>query len=130
MSFAVPETLTADEKSWRELAQPLLKGFTEKVAALQGQGLKPATLEWAKKITQNDLDVIEGKAKYNREAPKDEVEKLKFLKGHIQKDQFVTKFRKVFAKSEMDSDLELVRAKIGDKDEDLEYYSILPTSPP
>jgi hypothetical protein len=30
----------------------------------------------------------------------------------------------------MDSDLELVRAKIGDKDDDLEYYSILPTSPP
>src|SRR5262249_57017017 len=114
MSFAVPDKLSA----------------TEKAAALQGQGLKPATLEWAKKITQNDLDVIEGKARYNREAPKEEIEKLKLLKGHIQKDQFVTKFRKVFNKSEMENDLELVRAKIGDKDDDLEYYSILPTSPP
>jgi hypothetical protein len=130
LSFAVPEKLTATEKAWRELAQPGLKGFTDKAGALQGQGLKPATLEWAKKITQNDLDVIEGKAKYNREAPKEEIEKLKLLKGHVQKDQFITKFRKVFAKSEMENDLELVRAKIGDKDDDLEYYSILPTSPP
>jgi hypothetical protein len=130
LSFAIQEKLTAEEKGWRELAQPTLKGMTDKAGALQGKGLKPATLEWAKKITQNDLDVIEGKAKYNREAPKEEVEKLKFLKGHIQKDQFVTKFRKVFAKSEMENDLELVRAKVGDKDDDLEYYSILPTSPP
>jgi hypothetical protein len=130
MSFAVPEKLTATEKSWRDLAQPGLKEMNDKAGALQRQGLKPATLEWAKKITQNDLDVIEGKAKYNREAPKEEIEKLKLLKGHIQKDQFVTKFRKVFAKSEMDNDLELVRARIGDKDDDLEYYSILPTSPP
>src|SRR5262249_53743303 len=130
MSFAVPDKLSATEKAWRELAQPTLKGFTEKAAELQGQGLKPATLEWAKKITQNDLDVIEGKARYNREAPKEEIEKLKLLKGHIQKDQFVTKVRKVFAKSEMENDLELVRAKMGDKDDDLEYYSILPTSPP
>jgi hypothetical protein len=130
MSFAIQEKLTATEKGWRELAQPTLKELNDKARALQGQGLKPATLEWAKKITQNDLDIIEGKAKYNREAPKEEIEKLKFLKGHVQKDQFVTKFRKVFAKSEMDNDLELVRAKIGDKDDDLEYYSILPTSPP
>jgi hypothetical protein len=130
MSFAVPEKLTATEKAWRDLAQPTLKEMNDKAGALQRQGLKPATLEWAKKITQNDLDVIEGKAKYNREAPKEEIEKLKLLKGHVQKDQFVTKFRKVFAKSEMENDLELVRARIGDKDDDLEYYSILPTSPP
>ena len=44
--------------------------------------------------------------------------------------QFVTKLRKVFTKDEMGEDLEFVRAKVGDKDDDIEYVSILPTSPP
>ena len=44
--------------------------------------------------------------------------------------QFVTKLRKVFSKDEMSDDLEFVRAKVGDKDDDIEYFSILPTSPP
>jgi hypothetical protein len=38
--------------------------------------------------------------------------------------------RAVFAKDEMSADLEFVRAKVGDRDDDIEYFSILPTSPP
>jgi hypothetical protein len=30
----------------------------------------------------------------------------------------------------MSDDLEFTRAKVGDKDDDIEYFSILPTSPP
>jgi hypothetical protein len=30
----------------------------------------------------------------------------------------------------MGEDLEFVRARVGDKDDDIEYFSILPTSPP
>jgi len=30
----------------------------------------------------------------------------------------------------MNEDLELVRAKAGDRPDDIEYFSILPTSPP
>jgi len=60
----------------------------------------------------------------------EDVEKLKLLKGHVRKGQFVTKLRKVFSKDEMTDDLEFVRAKVGDKDDDIEYFSILPTSPP
>jgi hypothetical protein len=30
----------------------------------------------------------------------------------------------------MSEDLEFVRAKVGAKDDDLEYFSVLPTSPP
>jgi hypothetical protein len=66
----------------------------------------------------------------NREAPKEDVEKLKLLKGHVRKGQFVTKLRKAFAKEEMSEDLEFVRARVGGKDDDIEYFSILPTSPP
>jgi hypothetical protein len=30
----------------------------------------------------------------------------------------------------MNEDLELVRAQVGDRSDDIEYFSILPTSPP
>ena len=53
--------------------------------------------------------MLEGKKTYNRDAPKEDVDKLKLLKGHVKKGQFVTKLRKVFNKDEMGADLELVR---------------------
>ena len=58
------------------------------------------------------------------------MDKLKLLKGHVKKGQFVTKVRKVFTKGEMEADLEFVRAKVDAQDDDIEYFSILPTSPP
>ena len=74
--------------------------------------------------------MLEGKKAYNRDAPKEDVAKLKELKGHVKKGQFVTKMRKVFHKDEMNDDLEFVRAKVDGKDDDIEHFSILPTSPP
>jgi hypothetical protein len=128
--FAIPDKLTDAEKTWQQHVQPKTNEYTQKVQQLRQQKHEPATLEWAKKITDDDLGVLEGKKPYSREAPKEDVEKLKLLKGHVQKGQFVTKLRKVFAKDEMNADLEFVRARVGDKDDDVEYFSILPTSPP
>jgi hypothetical protein len=42
----------------------------------------------------------------------------------------VTKFRKTFAKDEMNDDLLLVPAKVGDATDKSVYEEILPTSPP
>jgi len=55
---------------------------------------------------------------------------LKILKGHLKSGQFVTKVRKSFAKGEMDDDLHLVPAKVGDAEDKSEYEEVLPTSPP
>jgi hypothetical protein len=129
-NFAVPEKLTKQETEWQKHVQPKVRDYFQKVQKLRRDKHEPATLEWAKKITENDIAVMEGRKPYNRQAPKEDVEKLKLLKGHVKKDQFVTKFRKVFSKDEMSDDLEFVRARIGDKDDDIEYFSILPTSPP
>jgi hypothetical protein len=128
--FAVPEKLTKEESEWLKYVQPRVEGDLKKVNDLRAKHHEPATLEWAKKITEKDVGLLEGKEKYNREAPKEDVEKLKLLKGHVKKGQFVTKVRKVFGKDEMSDDLEFMRAKVGDKDDDVEYTSILPTSPP
>ena len=130
MGFAIPEKLTDAEKAWQKVADPKGQDLARKAQELQQKGVQPATLEWARKITDADLDVLDGKRPYNRAAPKEDVDKLKILRGHVKKGQFVTKFRKVFTKGEMGADLEFVRARLGDADDDLEYVQILPTSPP
>jgi len=65
-----------------------------------------------------------------REAPADELKQLKVLAGHLKEGQFVTKLRKTFTKDEMDDDLLIVPAKLGDAEDRSEYEEILPTSPP
>ncbi len=52
------------------------------------------------------------------------------LAGHIEKGAFITKFRKLFARDEMNDDLAIVPAREGQKEDDFEYEQILPTSPP
>src|SRR4051794_19247774 len=65
-----------------------------------------------------------------REAPADDLKQLKILAGHLKEGQFVTKFRKTFTKTEMDDDLLIVPAKLGQAEDRSEYEEILPTSPP
>ncbi len=133
------------------------------------------TLEWAKKLTADDLKVLKGQAAFGekvpdpdegftqadltdpkkaaavtkviqqrlakcqkerpggylvREAPDKDVKELKILTGHLKEGQFVTKFRKTFTKGEMDNDLLIVPAKLGEAVDASEYEEILPTSPP
>jgi hypothetical protein len=129
-SFAIPDKLSEQEKSWQQHVQSRVQADLQKVQQLRQQRHEPSILEWARKITAHDLEVLEGKQPYNRDAPKEDVDKLKLLKGHVKKGQFVTKLRKVFARDEMSDDLQFVRSKVSDKDDDIEYVSILPTSPP
>jgi uncharacterized protein YkuJ len=107
-----------------------VNGFLQRVEQLRQDGREPATLEWAKKIRKKDIAVLDGTRPYNRQAPKEDVAKLKLLLGHVKKGTFITKVRKFFTKGEMFQDLEFVRARVGSQYDDIEYYSMLPTSPP
>lgn len=62
-----------------------------------------------------------------RQAPEEEVKGLTRLKGHLQKDQWLTKFRKIVRKDEMNDDLVLADVPAV-KEQD--YTRIMPTSPP
>ncbi|MEW6732915.1 MAG: hypothetical protein AB1489_16435, partial [Acidobacteriota bacterium] len=130
MSFAVPEKLTAQEVSWQQHVTPRLSPLTKRFQQLSQQGYIPATLEWAKKIRPNDIAVLEGREPFNRYAPKEDINKLRLLRGHIRSGQFITKIRKIFTQAEMSEDLVFLRATLDGKSDDIEYYSILPTSPP
>jgi hypothetical protein len=87
-------------------------------------------IEWAKKLTARDMDVIDGTARYNRSAPRADIDNLKLLRGHLKEGQFVTKIRKAFTKRECDADLVFVPATLFREKDDMEYFTMLPTSPP
>jgi len=138
-------------------------------------GRIPSTMEWARKMTKSDGQVLRGEAAYSekapdpdegftqadvndpqrreaifkviqsrlnksrqerplgylvREAPKEDVAALAQLSGHLQEGKFVTKFRKIFLKDEMNEDLEIVPARYGDAEDKSEYEEILPVPPP
>jgi hypothetical protein len=139
------------------------------------QGRIATTLEWAKKLTADDIKVMNGQAAFGekvpnvdegftlkdvqdekkaeavykvirerlakyqkerpggylvREAPEKDLKEMKILAGHLKQGQFVTKFRKTFTKGEMNDDLIIVPAKLGNAVDASEYEEILPSSPP
>jgi hypothetical protein len=138
-------------------------------------GRTASTLEWAKRLTAEDIKVLNGQAAYSeklpdpdegftqkdvqdqkkaqevfkiiherlekyrkerpggyliREAPEKDLKEMKILAGHMRPGQFVTKFRKTFTKGEMNDDLLIVQAKLGNAVDASEYEEILPSSPP
>jgi hypothetical protein len=139
------------------------------------KGHIPATMEWARKLTEDDIKILTGKAPYSekvpdvdegftladmkdakraeavakvirerlarankerpigylvREAPAKDLQDLQQLAGHLQAGLFITKFRKTFARDEMNDDLLIVPARYGDAVDDSEYQELLPVSPP
>jgi hypothetical protein len=139
------------------------------------KGHIPTTMEWARRLTKEDVNILTGKAPYSeklpdidrgikredvmdpnkvqeiratitarlnearkerpfgyliREAPADDVKDLQKLAGHLQEDTFITKFRKIFARDEMNDDLVIVPARYNGAEDRSEYEELLPVSPP
>ncbi|MCI0377885.1 MAG: DUF2330 domain-containing protein [Gemmataceae bacterium] len=139
------------------------------------KGHIPTTMEWARKLTAEDIAILKGEAPFGekvpnvdegftqadlkdmqraqaiykvirarlekarqerpfgylvREAPAEDVRALQQLAGHLQAGLFITKFRKIFARDEMNDDLLIVPARHNDQEDVSEYQEILPTSPP
>ena len=65
-----------------------------------------------------------------RHAPADDVKNLAQLAGHLQESLFITKFRKTFARDEMNDDLLIVPARYNGAEDTSEYEEMLPSSPP
>jgi hypothetical protein len=138
-------------------------------------GRIPTTMEWARKLTADDVKVLKGEAPYCekvpnvdegftpadlkdpqkaqavikviqarlakarqerpfgyavRHVPQEDLTPLAQLVGHLEAGKFITKFRKIFIRDEMNEDLLLVPARANDQDDVSQYEEILPTSPP
>ena len=136
------------------------------------KGHKPTSLEWAKKLTADDIKILSGDRPYSEEAPdpdwgftrrdlqdpqrsaaimkviqyrvqkyqqdkprgylvreasKEDLKLLGFLKGHLQEGQVLTKFHRTFQRDEMNDDLVLVQAKAGGVEDGSEHEELLRT---
>jgi hypothetical protein len=139
------------------------------------QGHIPTTMEWARKLSKDDIGILTGKSPYSekvpnvddgftqndlkdpkraeaiykvirarlakaqkerpfgylvREAPADDLRNLQQLAGHLRESSFITKFRKLFARDEMNDDLLIVPARYNGAEDSSEYEELLPVSPP
>jgi hypothetical protein len=139
------------------------------------QGHTPTTMEWARKLTKDDIKILRGELPYGekvpdvdegftqadmkdpqraaaiekvirarlakchkerpigylvREAPAEDVRDLSHLVGHLQESLFITKFRKIFCRDEMNEDLSIVPARYDGAEDNSEYEEMLPSSPP
>jgi hypothetical protein len=142
---------------WLTAIEPQIPGLLERASMLdftfvRGQrprpnskGRTPTTIEWARKLTEADMEIFQGTKPYNgkqralagpstgyvqRQVPEEEVKGLQQLVGHLRAGLFVTKFRKIFTRSEMNDDLLIVPARLGGVDDTSEYEEILTASPP
>jgi hypothetical protein len=186
-SGCTPGGLPGRGEHWLKAFQGQIPGLLKHAAELDyrfvaGQrpqpnkhGHTPTTMEWARRLTAEDIKVLTGKAPYSekvpdvdegftaadlkdpqraqavikviqarlqkaqqerpigflvRDVPQEDVRALQQLAGHLQAGLFITKFRKVFARDEMNDDLLIVPARYNDAEDDSEYEEILPTSPP
>jgi hypothetical protein len=130
--YAVPEKLTAQEKRWMQVVQAQMEPLN-RVIQTHNQELpnwQPARLEWAKKLSGKDIDVLTGAAPFGREADPAAIKNLRLLRGHLRPGLTVTKLRKVFLRAEMGNDLVFRRASLAGTEDNMEYEYILPTSPP
>jgi Uncharacterized protein conserved in bacteria (DUF2330) len=139
------------------------------------KGHIPTTMEWARKLSKDDIKILRGEAPFGekipdvdegftkadlkdpqraqaiykviqarlnkchkerpfgylvREAPAEDVRNLAQLLGHLRDGSFITKFRKTFARDEMNDDLALVPARYNGAEDNSEYEELLPVSPP
>jgi Uncharacterized protein conserved in bacteria (DUF2330) len=186
-SGCTPGGLPGNGADWLKAVQPQLPALLRRGQELgftfvsgqrprpNGQGRTPTTMEWARRLTPQDVKILKGEAPYTekvpdvdegftqadvkdpkraeavfkvirarlekarqqrplgylvREAPAEDVRQLQLLAGHLQAGLFITKFRKVFTRGEMNDDLELVPAQKGQNEDRSEYQETLPTSPP
>ena len=177
-----PGELTQKNREWLKQAQPAAAGLIKRGQELGfhfqlHQPIKPnkdgrtaTTLEWAKRVTNDDIQILAGTRPYTetvpdpddgftqadmrdpqraiaiqkiithrlaksqqdqprgylvREAKKEDLKPLPILKGHVQPDQYLTKFRHVFTRAEMNEDLVLVRATVGDLADLSEHEEVL-----
>jgi hypothetical protein len=85
------------------------------------------------KVIQERLNKANKERPYGylvRHIPEEDRRGLAHLQGHLQAGLFITKFRKIFARDEMNDDLVMLPARRGNAEDISEYEEILPVSPP
>jgi hypothetical protein len=132
LGSVVPGRLVEWERSWMPEADAAVPELTKQETARRQElpTWQPARLEWARKITERDIAMLSGFVRFDRQAELRAVQELSKLRGTLREGQWLTKFRKTFAREEMGQDLQFVPARLGEGPDLSEYDHRLPTSPP
>ena len=130
--FANWDHCTQAEKDWWAHVKDTRESLWKDVMGWKKRhpGGTLSTLEWSRRLTAEDLQVLSGERTFDREAPAADVKKLAKLTGILQKGQYVTKCRHIFRPEEMNDDLVFVEARFRGRVDSVEHIEILPTSPP
>jgi len=119
--------ILAGKASYSERVPDVDEGFN------QADLKDPQRAEAIYKVIRSRLDKAQKERPFGylvRHAPVDDVKSLQQLAGHLQENWFITKFRKIFCRDEMNDDLAIVPARYNGVEDTSEYEEILPTSPP
>lgn len=177
-----PGELADANQKWRQKIQPSTGALLQRANELNfgfqmnqqlrpnAKGQRATLLEWAKRVTEDDIGILSGTRPYSdkvpdpddgfthadmrdpqrsiaiqkiiqhrlaksqkeqprgylvREGKKDDLATLSLLKGHVQANQYITKFRHVFSRAEMNDDLVMVEARVGDVADTSEHEEVL-----
>lgn len=119
--LAVPEKLTDEDRDWLKHSETARKSVQEHANRLAKEKRTLTALEWARRLTSEDDDLLRGK----KALPMDR-QMIRQLAGHLPGGEFLLKVRKDFLRSELETDLEIVPAWLGDRKDELEYGRLLP----
>jgi len=122
MSLAVPERLTSDESE----SLRWLNAFGVAPAPPAPSASRPARLEWAKRLDERDMGILNGSVRYDRSAELWKVGRLSILRGHLREGQWLTRIRKTFGPEEMTKDLDFIPATMAGRQDTTEYTYLLP----
>jgi hypothetical protein len=103
------------------------EGFT------QADVKDPARAEAIYKVIRSRLAKAQQERPFGylvRHVPAADVKDLQQLAGHLEDGLFITKFRKTFARDEMNDDLSILPARYNGAEDTSEYEEMLPSSPP
>lgn len=128
LSLMIPERMTPVEEHWNEVADAELPAIQKREAEIRKED--PAwvrsRLDWAGKLTQQELAVLNDPRRFDRTADTSAILDLRLLRGHLQPDRWLTKMRRVFRPAEMTEDLEFVEARLGEGPDESEFTHLLP----
>jgi hypothetical protein len=108
------------------------EGFTE-ADCKRAVADNPARAKAIAKVIRARLEKAQKERPFGylvREAPAEDLRQLAQLSGHLDAGAFITKFRKIFLRNEMNDDLVVVPARLGQNADESEYEELLPVSPP
>jgi hypothetical protein len=123
------EKRSAAEKDWLTLANAEAPHWRKALQTLADEKRLATQLRYAKRLSEDDIEVVKGKAPYTREAPPRVVKEMRNLSGHVKAGQWLLKTEATVRARDIMGAMELPEAQVKGKKDETDYSALLPASP-